>query len=147
MAAPLMEVRGIRSSWLTMARNSALSRSCSSTSVMSCMVTTTDSNSPSSERMGVAFNRTLMLRPSGTPMTISSARTVSVSPRTRARGNSCRENSPPSARRMVINSSRASGVWSGFRSPLTILRASRLEGHRRSPSGRRGRRRPPARCR
>ena len=98
-----MEVRGIRSSWLTMPRNSARSRSCSSTAVMSCMATTTDSTSPSPERMGVALSSTVTLRPSGTPMTISSARTVSLEPRTRARGNSCRETSLPSARRTVID--------------------------------------------
>ena len=99
---PRMEVRGIRSSWLTMPRNSARSRSCSSTAAMSCMATTTDSTSPSSERMGVALSSTVTLRPSGTLMTISSARTVSVELRTWARGNSRSENSLPSARRTFI---------------------------------------------
>ena len=35
VAAPLMEVSGVRSSWLTIARNSARIRSISSTSAMS----------------------------------------------------------------------------------------------------------------
>ena len=72
-----MEAKGALSSWLTIAKNSARSRSSSSTSAMSCMVTTTDSTAPSSERMGVAFSSTVTLRPSGTPRTISSARSVS----------------------------------------------------------------------
>ena len=50
---PLTEVGGGGSSWLTMAKNSARSRSVSSSADMSCMVTITDSTSPSSERMGV----------------------------------------------------------------------------------------------
>ena len=50
-AEPLMEASGARSSWLTMARNSARSRSSSSSGVMSCRVTITDSTSPRSERM------------------------------------------------------------------------------------------------
>ena len=56
-ADPLMAASGVRSSWLTMSRNSARSRSSSSIGVMSCMVTTTDSTSPSSEKMGVALTR------------------------------------------------------------------------------------------
>ena len=40
-----METRGVRSSWLTTPRNSARSRSSSSSGVRSCMVTTTDSTS------------------------------------------------------------------------------------------------------
>ena len=46
--APLMEVSGTRSSWLTIPKNSARSRASSSWGVMSCTVTTTDSTSPSS---------------------------------------------------------------------------------------------------
>ena len=45
---------------------------------MSCRVTITDSTSPRSERMEVALIRTVILRPSGAVMTISSARTVSL---------------------------------------------------------------------
>ena len=54
-----MEVSGARSSWLTMPRNSARNRSSSSSGARSCMVTTTDSTSPSSDRIGVvrAVNR------------------------------------------------------------------------------------------
>ena len=63
-----MEVSGVLSSWLTMPRNSARSRSSSSIGVMSCMVTTTDStspSSPSSEKMGVALTRVVTLSPVG----------------------------------------------------------------------------------
>ena len=98
-AEPLMEVSGPRSSWLTMPRNSARSRSSSSSAVMSCRVTTTDSNSPSAERMGVALMMVVTLRPSGTCITISSARTVSPVLSACAIGNSCSEISRPSARR------------------------------------------------
>ena len=48
---PMMEVSGILSSWLTIARNSARIRSSSSTSAMSWRVTTIDSTPPSSERI------------------------------------------------------------------------------------------------
>ena len=74
---PLMEVSGVLSSWLTIPRNSARSRSISSSGVMSWRVTTTQTTSPSSERMGVALTRVVTLPPPGTSMTISSARTVS----------------------------------------------------------------------
>ena len=94
-----MEVSGARSSWLTIPRNSARMRSCSSSGVMSCRVTTTDFNSPSSDWMGVALSSTVTLRPSGTPMTISSARTVSPELSACDRGNSRSEISRPSARR------------------------------------------------
>ena len=94
---------------------------------MSCRVTTTDSTSPSFDRMGVALSSTVMLRPSGTSITISSARTVSLVLRTSAMGNSRREISLPSARRTVISSRSLSVVWSGSRRPSTILLASRLK--------------------
>ena len=123
---PLMEVSGVRSSWLTMPRNSARSRSSSSIGVMSCRVTTKDSTSPSSERMGVALSSAVTLRPSGTWMTISSARTVSPVFSACARGNSRSDTSRPSARRTVTTSSSCSGGWSGIRRPSTILLASRL---------------------
>ena len=85
-ADPLTDIRGDRSSWLTMARNSARSRSCSSRGVMSCRVTTKEATWPSSAWMGVPLIRTLTLRPSGTRRTISSARTVSPALRSSARG-------------------------------------------------------------
>ena len=109
-----MEVRGVRSSWLTMPRNSARSRSSSSSGVMSCRVTTTDSTSPSSERMGVALTRVVTLRPSGASRTISSARTVSPVLSPWARGNSSRETSRPSARRKVSMSRSCSAEPSGI---------------------------------
>ena len=62
------------------------------------MVTTTDSTTSSSDRMGVALTRVVTLRPSGDRSTISSARTVSPVTRVWARGNSRRETSRPSAR-------------------------------------------------
>ena len=93
---------------------------------MSCMVTTTDSTSPCSERMGVTLSSTLTLRPSGTAITISSARTVSLETRRRPRDNPCRENSLPSARRTFIDPSRSSRVWPGSSRLPTMRRASRL---------------------
>ena len=74
---PLMEVSGARSSWLTMLRNSARSRSSSSSGARSCMVTTTDSSAPSAAWIGVELTSVVTLRPSGTESSISSARTVS----------------------------------------------------------------------
>ena len=77
-ADPLMEVRGARSSWLTIPRNSARSLSNSFRDAMSCRVTTTVSASLSSSSCdGVALTRTVTDRPSGTLRTISSPRTVS----------------------------------------------------------------------
>ena len=127
VADPLMEVRGILSSWLTMARNSARSRSDSLTSAMSCMVTTIDSICPSSEKMGVAFSSRVRLRPSGTLMTTSSARAVSPDCSASATGNSLSETTRPSARRKVSTSRRSCADWSGSRKLSTIRRASRLK--------------------
>ena len=127
VADPLMEVRGILSSWLTMARNSARSRSGSLTSAMSWRVTTIDSMTPSPETMGVAFSSRVRLRPSGTLMTTSSARTVSPDCSASATGNSISETTRPSALLKVTTSSRSSSGWSGPRSPSTIRRASRLK--------------------
>ena len=123
---PLMAARGVRSSWLTMPRNSARSRSRSSCGVMSCRVTTTDSTSPSSERMGVALTRVVTLLPSGGCRTISSARTVSPVLSPWARGNSSRETSRLSARRKVSTSRSCSADPPGAHRSLTILLASRL---------------------
>ena len=66
-ADPLMEVRGILSSWLTMARKSARSRSVSSTAARSWRVTMKDSTAPSSPRMGAALSSTVTLLPVGDP--------------------------------------------------------------------------------
>ena len=79
------------------------------------------------DRMGVALMRTVTLRPPGTEMTISSARTVSPVPRARARGKSLRETSRPSARRKLTTSRSCSAAWSGSRRPSTIRMASRLK--------------------
>ena len=125
-ADPLMAASGVLSSWLTMPRNSARSRSSSSSGVRSCMVTTTDSTAPSSDRMGVALTRVVTLRPSGACNTISSACTVSPVTRVWARGNSSSEISRPSARRKVSTSSSSSAVPPGAHRPLTIRLASRL---------------------
>ena len=127
VAEPLMEVRGILSSWLTMARNSARSRSGSLTSAISCMVTTMDSICPPSDRIGVAFSSSVRLRPSGTLMTTSSARNVSPDCSASATGKSLSETSRPSARRKVTSSSRSCAGWSGSRRLSTIRRASRLK--------------------
>ena len=125
-AEPLMEVSGARSSWLTIPRNSARSRSSSSKGVMSCRVTTKDSISPPSERMGVALTSVVTLRPSGTWMTISSARTVSPVLNACVRGNSSRETSRPSARRKVSTLRSSSTEPSGAQRPWSILLVSRL---------------------
>ena len=97
-----MAVNGIRSSWLTMPRNSARSRSSSSKGVMSCIVAMTDTTSPSAERTGVALMTVVIARPSGRWMTSSSARTVSPVRIARAVGNSSGGISRPSRRRKVI---------------------------------------------
>ena len=125
--APFTAARGVLSSWLTMARNSARSLSCSSSGVMSWSTATKDSISPSAERMGVALSSALTLRPSGTRSTISSARIVSLSPRARAMDISSREISVPSARVTVMTSRSCSGGWSGSRRPSTILLISMLK--------------------
>ena len=106
---PLMVANGVRSSWLTMPRNSARRRSCSSNGDMSCRVTTKETTSPSAEWMGVALISVVTLRPSGTRRTICSARTVSPALRTSAMGKSLRETSRPSARSKVTTSSNSSG--------------------------------------
>ena len=93
---------------------------------MSCRVTTTDSTSPSSEKMGVALTRAVTLRPSGASRTISSARTVSPVISPWDRGNSSRETSRPSARRKVSASRSCSADPPGSHRALTILLASRL---------------------
>ena len=125
-AEPLMAVSGARSSWLTMPRNSARTRSSSSSGARSCRVTTNDATSPSSDRMGVALTSVVTRRPSGTWMTISSARTVSAVLSARASGTSARAISRPSARRTVSTSSSCSGERPGVRRPPTIRVASRL---------------------
>ena len=62
---PLIEVSGARSSWLTIPRNADRCRSSSSSGPRSCMVTTTDTSSPSSEWIGVTLMSVRTLRPSG----------------------------------------------------------------------------------
>ena len=105
---PLMEVSGARSSWLTIPRNSARSRLNSSSGAKSCMVTTTDSTVPSSERTGVALINVLTLRPSGTESTISSASTFLALLNSRASGNSSSAISRPLANRHVSTSAKSS---------------------------------------
>ena len=126
VADPLMEARGVRSSWLTTPRNSARCRSNSSSGVRSCRVTTTDSTSPSAEEMGVALTSVVTLLPSGTATTISSARTVSPAPSARASGNSSREISRPSARRKVRTSRSCSTSAPGVSRYSSILLVSWL---------------------
>ena len=113
-AEPLMEVNGPRSSWLTMARNSARSRSSSSTPARSCMATTTDSTPPSSPMMGVALSSTVTLRPSGTRSTISSAWTVSSTLSSPARGTPAGRTP---ARRPAAWSTRSAGPPATGRDP------------------------------
>ena len=95
---PLIEISGVRSSWLTMPRNSARMRSISSSGSRSCSVTTTLRTVPSSAWIGVELTRVVTLRPSGTESVISSARTLSPAPNSCASGNSVKATSRPSAR-------------------------------------------------
>ena len=123
---PLMAASGVRSSWLTMPRNSDRSRSTSSSGARSCMVTTTDTTSPSPERIGVTLMSVRTLRPSGTESTTSSARIGVAPPSTSARGSSASETSRPSAKRHDSTSSSSSAGRSGACSPSTMRRSSRL---------------------
>ena len=126
VAEPRIVVSGVRSSWLTMPRNSARSRSMSSSADMSWNTNTYDSISPPAARTGAAFSSTVTLRPSGTPSTISSARTVSPVASPSASGSSASDTSRPSARRMVSTSSSCSGGWSAPRMLSMTRRASRF---------------------
>ena len=125
-ADPLIDVSGARNSWLTMPRNSARSRSSSCSGVRSCNVTTTETTSPPSVRIGVAFISVVTLRPSGTESTISSARIVSALPSTCANGIWSSAISRPSAKRQVITCSSSIAGRPAVRSPSTMRRASRL---------------------
>ena len=123
---PLMEISGVRSSWLTMARNPSRCRSSSSSGARSCRVTTTDSTSPSAARIGVELTSVRTPWPSGSDSTISSARTLSPLLSCRAIGISASDTSRPSARRHVTTPSSSSMGPSELRRPSTIRRASRL---------------------
>ena len=116
-AEPRMAASGSRSSWLTMPRNSARSRSISSSGARSWMVTTTEPMVSPSARIGVALISTRTLRPSGTEISISSARIVSPLRSSSETGSSSRLTSLPSARRMVITSRSCSTGWPGMRTP------------------------------
>ena len=129
--APLMEVSGTRSSWLTMPRKSARMRSSSSSGARFWSVTTTVSTPPS-PCTGVALSRVATLGPSGTESTISSARTRSALRSTVASGNVPSASSLPSARRQVITSRRSSVVRPGWRRRSTMRLASRLSETRRA---------------
>ena len=123
---PLIEVSGARSSWLTMLRNSACSRSSSRSDARSCRVTTIDSAAPSAAWIGVALTSSVTLRPSGTESTTSSARTVAASLMTCFIGSSARAISRPSENRHVSASSSSSGGRPGALSPSTSRLASRF---------------------
>ena len=125
-AEPVIDVSGVRSSWLTSARNSVRRRSVSSSGARSCMVTTTEPVSGASPGIGVALTSVRTLRPSGTESTTSSERTVSGSANCRASGNSASDTSRPSARRQTTISSRSSSEPPGARRLSTMRRASRL---------------------
>ena len=125
-AAPLIDVSGARSSWLTMARNSARSRSRSSSGVMSCSVATTDTSSPSSERIGEALTRVVTLVPSRRSITSSSACTASPSRTARTTGNSLKATSDPSMRRQVSPHTSCVASRASAGGAPTMRRASRL---------------------
>ena len=132
-AQPLIDTSGACSSWLTMPRNSARSRSSSSRGVRSCRVTTSDSTAPSSARIAVALTSAVTLRPSGTSSTISSARMVVASLSICARPNPFSAISAPSARRTLSNWSRSSTERPGMRRFPTMRCASRLNDATRPP--------------
>ena len=121
-ADPVIDVSGVRSSWLTSPRNSVRRRSVSSSDARSCRVTTTEPAADPAAGIGVALTSARTLRPSGTEITSSSARTVSGS----ASGSSASDCSRPSARRTATTSSRSSTGLPGSRRPSTMRRASRL---------------------
>ena len=125
-AQPLIEVSGARNSWLTMPRNWARSRSTSSTGVMSCSVTISDSTSPVSERMGVALTSVVTRRWSGNSRTISSARTGTASRSMSPRADSSRKSSRPSPRRTRNPSSSSAAERPGLPRSPTIRRDSRF---------------------
>ena len=123
---PLTVAKGVRNSWLTMARNSARIRSISSISVMSWRVTIKFSTPSSSEGMDVAFISALMLRPSGACRTTSSARTVFPALKSWDIDNSSRKISCPSPRRIFTVLRNCSGWMSDSRRRSSIRTASRL---------------------
>ena len=130
-----MVARGALSSWLTIARNSARRRPCSSTSAMSCMATTIDSTAPSSERMGVALSSTVTLS------TVGDADDDLLGPH-RLRGAhelGHRElpqgDLPPVGPLKVSTSRRSSGVWSGIPQAVDDPACLPVEGLRRSRQG------------
>ena len=123
---PFSVVSGVRSSWLTIARNSARMRSISWSAVMSCIVMTIVSTSPPSARIGVAFTSVVTLRPSGDDSTTSSARMVSPAWNVSTRERSRREISWPFPRRMVSDASTSPGMAPSSCSPLTIRAISWL---------------------
>ena len=60
-----MAVSGVRSSWLTLLRNSVRCLFIASSGVMSCMVATMETISPLSRRIGLALTRVVIgARPS-----------------------------------------------------------------------------------
>ena len=122
---PLMAVRGDRSSWLTMPSSSVCSRSAFSMGPRSCRVTTTDSTSPPSPRMGAALTRVRTSRPSGTASTITSSRNATT-PAGSDGGSRARASSRPSANRHVMAWSTRSGAWPGRPRASTMRAASRL---------------------
>ena len=127
---PLIATKGVSSSRLTMVKNSARNRSNSTRGVRSCMVTTIEANAPSSEWIGVALISVRTDRPSGTRMTISSARTVSPLLNARAKGNSLNGYSRPSARRTVMTPRSRSGGIPGPPKSSMIRAASWLKDTR-----------------
>ena len=94
---------------------------------MSWRVTISDSTAPCSERMGVEFISAVTLRPSGTSVTISSARNISPERSASTTGNSRSETTRPSARLKDTTLRRPSGDCWGSRRLSTILWASQLK--------------------
>ena len=122
-----MAASGVRSSWLTSPRNSARSRSSSSSGARSCMVTTTAATAPSSPWIGVALTSIDTLRPSGAESTISSARTVPAFASSAASAASSRAISRPSPNRQVTVAGNPAPSPSAARNGATSRSASRFD--------------------
>ena len=123
---PLMAASGVRSSWLTMLRNSECMRSSSCSDARSCMVTTTDSTWQAAEWIGVRLISVVTLRPSATESTTSSACTVSALRNAAASENWSSAISRPSPRRQMIASTDSSIDSSIDRSGMRRLSRMRV---------------------
>ena len=109
-----------------MPRKSACSRSSSWSGARSCSVITTDMTSPSPPGMGVTLTSVVMLRPSGTEVTTSSARSVREPASAWGSVSSLSTISLPSEKRQVAVCTRSSAGRPAWSRPPARRRASRF---------------------